>query len=132
MNRVMLSSKVRELAPSGSDVGRELNFWCPGCKATHSIWVEAGTRPSRNVWQWNGDAERPTFSPSLLVQREMWTPPVTPENIEQWRREPWEQTKVPHVCHSFVRDGQWQFLSDCTHELARQTVDIPDYPGVKD
>lgn len=31
-----------------------------------------------------------------------------------------------HVCHSFIRDGRIEFLSDCTHALAGQTVDLPD------
>ena len=29
------------------------------------------------------------------------------------------------VCHHFVRDGQIQYLSDCTHNLAGQTVPLP-------
>jgi hypothetical protein len=29
-------------------------------------------------------------------------------------------------CHSFVRAGMIEFLSDCTHELAGKTVPIPD------
>ena len=31
------------------------------------------------------------------------------------------------VCHSFIRDGRIQFLGDCTHHLAGQTVDLPDF-----
>ena len=34
-----------------------------------------------------------------------------------------EQTAV--VCHSFVRAGQIEFLGDCTHEFAGQTVPMP-------
>ena len=34
---------------------------------------------------------------------------------------------VPFVCHSFVVNGQIQFLPDCTHALAGQTVPIPDW-----
>lgn len=30
-----------------------------------------------------------------------------------------------HTCHSFVRDGQIEFLSDCTHALAGKTVSLP-------
>jgi len=30
------------------------------------------------------------------------------------------------VCHSFVTDGRIQFLGDCTHNLAGQTVDLPE------
>ena len=33
------------------------------------------------------------------------------------------------VCHSFVTDGLIQFLGDCTHALAGQTVDMPPWPG---
>ena len=31
-------------------------------------------------------------------------------------------------CHSFVRDGGIQFLTDCEHGLAGQTVDLPAMP----
>ena len=30
---------------------------------------------------------------------------------------------------AFVRNGQIQFLSDCTHKMAGQTVDLPDFKG---
>jgi hypothetical protein len=32
------------------------------------------------------------------------------------------------VCHSFVTEGRIEFLSDSTHELAGQTVPIPEWP----
>jgi hypothetical protein len=31
------------------------------------------------------------------------------------------------VCHSFVRNGKIEYLSDCTHNLAGKTVDIPKF-----
>ena len=34
---------------------------------------------------------------------------------------------TPKVCHSFVRDGRIEFLSDCTHELAGQTVELEEW-----
>ena len=34
------------------------------------------------------------------------------------------------VCHSFVSDGQWQFLGDCTHALAGQTVPVVPIPDM--
>lgn len=76
---------------------------CPGCNMSHAVLID-----DEHGWRFNGDAERPTFEPSILVT---WN-----EGVEQ----------TPQRCHSFVRDGQWQFLSDCTHPLAGQTVDIPD------
>lgn len=74
----------------------------------------------------DGNMESPTFSPSLLIQIDRWTPPVTSENIEEWRLNPWDQKPVKHICHTFIRAGKIQFLADCTHRLAGQTVDMVD------
>lgn len=57
-------------------------------------------------WSFNGDRIKPTFNPSLLVA----------------------MPGLPSRCHSFVKDGQIQFLSDCTHALAGKTVDLPPCP----
>jgi hypothetical protein len=103
-------------------------FHCPGCDRFHAVYT-AGY-PSQN-WTFNGDTERPTFTPSLLVQWDDHEPPVTPENIEEYKRAPWTQSKVHRVCHSFITDGRIQFLGDCTHALAGQTVEIPPWPESK-
>lgn len=99
-------------------------FWCPGCDGAHQVRVGQGDGPR---WTYNGNEDKPTFSPSVLVTCEKFIPPVTSENYEEWKRAPWEQTKVPSICHSFVQDGNIQFLSDCTHGLAGQTVPLPDF-----
>jgi hypothetical protein len=52
--------------------------------------------------------EKPTFSPSMLVNAN------TPKHLKLTR------------CHSFVRDGKIQFLSDCDHNLKGQTIDLED------
>ena len=101
-----------------------LLFWCPGCDCAHGITQGPGLGPR---WGWNGDADKPTFTPSILVRSETWEPPVTHENMDEFKRAPWPQTKVPTVCHSFVTDGRVQFLGDCTHALANQTVDLPPW-----
>ena len=113
-----LSSKLRSLA------GDRLMFWCPGCDGAHQVGVGEGPGPR---WEYNGDPEAPTFRPSVLVRGETWCPPVTPENIDRWEREPWHQTKMSTVCHSFVTEGRIQFLGDCTHRLAGQTVPLADF-----
>jgi hypothetical protein len=84
----------------------DIYFSCPGCGAGHAL----NTDPSkgRPCWTFNGDFERPTFTPSILAR---WT---FGENHE------------PRVCHSFVTDGNIQFLGDCTHALAGQTVPLED------
>lgn len=110
---------VAKAATNGTAPGRRVHFRCPGCGDVHGVVVDAP-----NGWGWNGSLERPTFTPSVLVRARYAEPPVTPDNIEQWKREPWEQRTVDRVCHSFVTDGRIQFLGDCTHALAGQTVDL--------
>jgi len=105
-----LSSKLR----SGKD-GR-ISFRCPGCGWVHSLPVGDGPHPR---WSYNGDAEKPTFRPSILATH--WEPSDLPEEFDDTSKD------VKHVCHSFVTDGRIQFLGDCTHALAGQTVDLPDW-----
>ncbi|MDP1738928.1 MAG: DUF6527 family protein [Caulobacter sp.] len=104
--------------------GGRVMFFCPGCKSAHAIPVE-GDR----AWGYNGNSEKPTFTPSILVTHHHAVPPVTPENLDQFKAAPWAQTRVTDICHSFVTDGQIQFLGDCTHELAGQTVPLPNLEG---
>lgn len=109
--------------------GKYLTFWCPGCSTAHGAHgVHQVKVVGPGSWGWNGNVDKPTFTPSVLVTYGMFTPPVTPENFEQFKIAPWEQTKVNHICHSFVTDGRIQFLTDCTHALAGQTVDLPEWP----
>jgi len=95
---------------------------CPACRFPHII---------NKGWNWNGDAEKPTFSPSILLRSSMLTDKGN-SDIEAWREagfpkrdEPFES--VATVCHSFVTDGQIKFLSDCTHKFAGQTVDLMEF-----
>lgn len=50
-----LSSKLRKVQGG-------LLFWCPGCKESHYVTTDGG-----GAWTWDGDADRPTFRPSVLV-----------------------------------------------------------------
>lgn len=100
-------------------------FFCRSCDAPHSLNVGAGTGPR---WGYNSNAEAPTFTPSVLVQHDQWEPPATTLDIaEKIRIGEIKQTKVAKVCHSFVTDGRIQYLGDCTHGLAGQTVDLPEW-----
>lgn len=82
-------------------------FECPGCGIDHAFTVESPTRPR---WDWNNDMVKPTFSPSLLVR---WPDPDGPPGNA-------------NVCHSFVRGGVIEFLGDCTHNLAGQSIPMED------
>lgn len=92
-------------------------FWCPGCKCAHGVWTTKRNGVGA-VWSFNGNMEKPTFNPSLLIR---FTRDIT--SAEYTRLLAGEKLNIPKtVCHSFVRDGQIQFLGDCTHALAGKTV----------
>lgn len=101
-----------------SGEGNRLFFWCPGCDEAHGI-VHGG-----GGWTWDGNVERPTFSPSVLVTG---VRRITDEEYERLRAGEKIEPE-PERCHSFVRDGHIQFLGDCTHKLAGQTVPLPEWP----
>ncbi len=92
-----------------------LNFWCPGCGELHSITTE----PSG--WQWNGDTVNPTFSPSVLVTGFVRLTDAEADKVLAGQK----VERKPLVCHSFVKDGVMQFLSDCTHDLAGKFERLP-------
>ena len=111
-----LGSKLRSLA------GGKVAFMCPGCQQMHEVTVD-GSRG----WTFNGDGYKPTFSPSILVRSGHHVTGHKGECWCTWENEDGEPSGFScYVCHSFVTDGRIQFLSDCTHELADQTVDLPD------
>ena len=96
------------------------SYWCQGCEEMHAVRVPG--------WTFDGNLDAPTFSPSVLVTCAHSVPPVTPDNLDEWKRAPWPQTKVTDVCHTFITGGMVQFLGDCTHALAGQTLPLPDLP----
>ncbi len=74
-------------------------FYCPACSRAHVLDAR---------WAFNGDRERPTFTPSVNVWHD------GDENIP------------PYRCHSYVTLGAITYLSDCTHALKNQTLKLPD------
>jgi hypothetical protein len=109
-----------------------LAFRCPGCDEFHV--VSTAPRAPGPRWTWNGDTERPTFSPSILVRtiRKNLTP-AEEDLYDHLMTQTGGRDMVLHdprfsyVCHSFVVAGQIQFLADSTHHLAGQTVPIPPW-----
>ena len=96
-------------AHSDPDLTVLLVALCPGCGWEHSFRVHAEYwgREGRDVWTFNGDYERPTFTGSMLSQN----------------------PKRTRICHSYLENGQWRFLGDCTHELVGQTVPMVPIEG---
>lgn len=89
-----------------NDVEGVFLFDCPGCKNSHAVHTIV---PNQNGarWGFNSDLDKPTFRPSILINAQYG-----------------DGRKV--VCHSYVTDGKIQYLGDCTHELAGQTVELPE------
>ncbi|SHL43010.1 hypothetical protein SAMN05216428_102382 [Nitrosospira sp. Nsp11] len=117
-----MKPSVNQVISTVGDDGKLL-FWCPGCDRTHGIQHGEGKGPR---WDWNGDVRRPTITPSILVRRTK----LTVSDEEAMTRAAAGEKELPHVetiCHSFITDGRIQFLTDCTHTLAGQTVDLPNY-----
>ena len=85
----MRASKISDV--QGNHAGWMI--FCPGCDEYHIF---------DKRWTFNGDLEKPTFTPSYLSKTQ------------------------DTVCHSFVTDGAIRYLGDCTHKLKGQTVDLPE------
>jgi hypothetical protein len=104
--------------------GGMVAFWCQGCKSYHYIHIEGDKHP---VWSFNGNYDMPTFSPSILVrsghylrQEDCW--------CNYYKEHPEEEQHFKcGICHSFVTDGKIIYLSDCTHELAGQTIEMKEF-----
>lgn len=100
-----------------------LMFVCPGCQTpqmlsdgstytptgVHVLAVNSTTKQPQ--WTWDGNLEAPTLSPSILS-----------------RTAPFVDGAPQGVCHSYLKAGVFEFLSDCTHEFAGQHVPMPDLP----
>jgi len=59
--------------------------------------------PFDERWTFNGDFEKPTFRPSMLLNASL---PGRKRN------------------HFFVTDGKIQYLSDCEHDMKGLTIDM--------
>lgn len=101
-----MKAKVRLVNDSAGEFLYEwVMTWCPGCDKVHPFRISGRSE----TWEWDGNLEAPTFSPSYLT----WSGP---------REQPLSR------CHSFLRSGVWEFLGDSTHSLAGQSVPMVDLP----
>jgi hypothetical protein len=110
-----------------SDAGYTL-FHCPACNSKHALSV---AQP--NGWAWNGSGDAPIFSPSIGVSGSEVVRDAAGNWTGEWVRDAAGEP-VPSYCHSFIGSsdgstpGRIQFLGDCTHSMANQLVDLPDFP----
>lgn len=103
-------------------------IWCEGCGCGHAFYTEA-PEGIGGKWKFNGNIESPTFTPSMLVTSGHY---ITGHTGRCWcdvqREEPERKNGFECIrCHSFVTDGKIQYLADCTHKLANQTVPLKTF-----
>lgn len=84
----------------------EGSYWfkCLGCRRRHAFFVVGPL-----IWEFDGNMEEPTFSPSLSNK--------------------WNTHDSAHHCHLFVKKGKIEYCADSTHHLAGKTVDMVSYNG---
>lgn len=80
--------------------------YCPACQEDHTF--------EKGRWELSGPEDSPTFTPSMKIT-------VNPTTSKHYQ--PGHATTI---CHSFVRGGNWDYLSDCTHAMAGKIVPIAD------
>lgn len=103
-----------------------ISFWCPGCEDFHII-----KSSGEGAWSVSAvESDQPSFQPSVLVTSGHYAKGGAPGGCwcDMEARTGMKPGFKCGICHSFVTAGRIQFLSDCTHALAGQTVDLPDFP----
>lgn len=105
---------ARQTTNQDQRTGLRHYYWCSGCNLLHGIAIKQHTEDNGASWEFTGTLECPTYSPSQLTTYSYWTGHDTPpQNF---------------VCHTFIKNGMIEFLTDCTHALAGQTLLLPPMP----
>lgn len=112
-------SQIRQVDDHGH-IYQGLTFICPGCAldgqtGLHMLPVSGDIPEGRARWDFNGNLEAPTLSPSILTRAAHRRAKKDGEWIDIGE----------FVCHSFLRNGVFEYLSDCTHALSGQSVPVP-------
>lgn len=113
-----------------TEKNESVSFVCPGCHTKHTIPVGSQS----GAWTYNKNPESPTLSPSILVTSGHYVAGHDPRGCWCTYNATHPEEADPDFqcgrCHSYVTNGQIQFLSDCSHELAGKTVSLPDVEAV--
>lgn len=96
---------LSELYTQGQYLRTEILVWCPGCDNLHSLTTDLAPGRSGALWRYNRNEDAPTFTPSLMVNKYNGS-----------------------RCHSYIRDGRWEFLSDSSHPYAGMSVAMVRLP----
>jgi hypothetical protein len=81
-------------------------FYCPACKRIHTVSDIGG-------WSVGYDLLKPTITPSVLNQT-----PILNEITGVY--------EMKQRCHLNITNGMIYYHSDSAHEMAGQTVELPE------
>jgi hypothetical protein len=109
------------------ELRKALLFWCPGCDTAHRIVFWQADGQTGPVWDWDGNETAPTISPSILCHGSVFLHDDGTQ-CANWHEDYQTESHTQGPCHSFLRAGRWEFLSDSAHHLAGQTVDMVPLP----
>jgi len=74
-------------------------FHCPGCNEDHVIYTR---NPGGPEWTFDGNMEKPTFSPSI------------------------KRTNHLGICHLVITKGEIHYCGDCFHEQQNKICQMVD------
>lgn len=106
--------------------------WCPGCDCLHRMNVSTEGLPDEGhvVWEWNRALDETiSFEPSILVHGSVFLHSDGTQCTD-WHEDYKTVEHTQGVCHSFLRNGIWDFLTDSRHKLSGQkvlVVPLPDW-----
>lgn len=88
-----------------------LSAFCPACDFVHTFNVDLEghgrwAKHNNPCWGFDGNYDRPTFEGSMLANA---------DGVDEHHP----------ICHSWLKDGVWEYLADCTHDMAGQFVPVP-------
>ena len=91
--------------------GGQLWHYCPACDDLHSVAID---EPYKNGsrWDFDGNVEKPSLSPSVKVT-------VCRTHDPDFENK---------ICHYFLKNGRFEYLSDCTHKLAGMRIPMVEIP----
>lgn len=106
-----VNGRLRIVRWANGEAIAKLNAFCPACDFEHGFRVDLNDngkwqRGNNDVWTFNGNWDCPTFVPSMGANM---------SRVDRFHP----------CCHSFLENGQWRYLNDCTHALAGTVVDVP-------
>lgn len=119
-----VGTKLRSI--SGANGYRGLAHWCPGCEEVHVYKIDG---PGPTKWTFNGDYERPSFTPSMLISTDRTLCHYFIKTGSEILAARAGVGAGPLQCASVHPDRSYiDFCGDSPHALRGQIVELPDWP----